>query len=278
MFNLIFNVMAVPFSDVIRVFSSHGVTVSESGDCLLLSGALSSGERFSGGKSTLSFSSVLLPTDLVAALTCFSADVSSVCFSRLLYDVVSAALSCTDRATFSDAVGVDSRFSHLVQEYDSTIDFSVGLFSEGVSESAGSDEVSCGDDGFDEASCEDDGGTLGSQRVLQSLVDVFKERFDVVLHLLADYETFELELQGVSHLLSVADALFIVDSVSVEVGHLVDYYEYLERLRIVGGSNFPSFAAYRRGDCRNSAWFAEAMARRRIYDAAKKDYEDFVRG
>ena len=137
MFNLIFNVMAVPFSDVIRVFSSHGVTVSESGDCLLLSGALSSGERFSGGKSTLSFSSVLLPTDLVAALTCFSADVSSVCFSRLLYDVVSAALSCTDRATFSDAVGVDSRFYHFVQEYDSAINFSVGSFSEGVSESDG---------------------------------------------------------------------------------------------------------------------------------------------
>ena len=268
MFNLIFNVMVVPFSDVIRVFSSHGVTVSESGDCLLLSGALSSGERFSGGKSTLSFSSVLLPTDLVAALTCYSADISSVCFSRLLYDVISAALSCTDRATFSDAVGVDSRFYHFVQEYDSTIDFNVVSLSEGVSESVGSDE----------ASCEDAGGTLGSEQVLQSLVDVFKKRFDVDLHLLADYETFELELQGVSHLLSVADALFIVDSVSVEVGHLVDYYEYLERLRIVGANSFPSFAAYRRGDCRNSAWFAEAMARRRIYDAAKKDYEDFVRG
>ena len=278
MFNLIFNVMAVPFSDVIRVFSSHGVTVSESGDCLLLSGALSSGERFSGGKSTLSFSSVLLPTDLAAALTCYSADISSVCFSRLLYDVVSAALSCTDRATFSDAVGVDSRFYHLVQEYDSDINFSVGSFSEGVSESDGSDEPSCEDGGSDEASCEDGGGTLGSEQVLQSLVDVFKERFDVVLHLLADYETFELELQGVSHLLSVADALFIVDSASVEVGHLVDYYEYLERLRIVGANSFPSFVAYRRGDCRNSAWFAEAMARRRIYDAAKKDYEDFVRG
>lgn len=270
--------MAVPLSDVIRVFASHGVSVSESDGCLFLSGVLRSGRRYLNGESTLSFSSVLLPVDLVAALTSYSAVISSVCFSRLLYDVVSAALSCTDRATFSDAVGDDSRFSYLVQEYDSTIDFSVGLFSEGVSESAGSDEVSCGDDGFDEASCEDDGGTLGSQRVLQSLVDVFKERFDVVLHLLADYETFELELQGVSHLLSVADALFIVDSVSVEVGHLVDYYEYLERLRIVGGSNFPSFAAYRRGDRRDSVWFAEAMARRRVYDAAKKDYEDFVRG
>ena len=260
--------MAVPLSDVIRVFASHGVSVSESDGCLFLSGVLRSGRRYLNGESTLSFSSVLLPADLAAALTCRSADDSSERFSDLLYDVVSAALSCSDRASFSAALGDDSRFSHLVEKYDSTIDFSVGSFSEGVSESAGSDE----------ASCEDVGDVLGSQRVLQSLVDIFKERFDVVVHLLADYETFELELQGVSHLLSISDALFIVDTVSVEVGHLVDYYEYLERLRIVGGSNFPSFAAYRRGDCHNSAWFAEAMARRRVYDAAKKDYEDFVRG